>query len=249
MGTKWAVKNNGVVQLNLFSSAPSGEEGQIYYNSTTKKLYYHNGTQWVETGGFNIYDDFEDGTIDGSKWVVDLSGSSGSGWASVTESNGSIYLQAHVNSQNPSDIGNATLTTTKNFKNAGKIEFDVSCGIRNGYDVGTTYAQVILTDGTNTSVLVQWSKTTQGGSGTDSGGGACIRLLCAGNTVTGKVVGAGSRGGPGYTFETNISVDVSSWSAVYVRFVVYTRGDTGSNPNGDVYMKVSHMLEPINAYL
>ena len=31
--------------------APSGVEGRIYYNSSNKKLYYHNGSGWVEMAG------------------------------------------------------------------------------------------------------------------------------------------------------------------------------------------------------
>ena len=29
-------------------SEPSGEEGDVYYNSTDKKLNYYDGSQWVE---------------------------------------------------------------------------------------------------------------------------------------------------------------------------------------------------------
>jgi len=33
------------------SEAPSAEEGRIYYDTTTKKVYYHNGTEWKELTG------------------------------------------------------------------------------------------------------------------------------------------------------------------------------------------------------
>lgn len=36
----------GMYLCNLHSSAPTGVEGAIYYNSTTKKHYGHNGTNW-----------------------------------------------------------------------------------------------------------------------------------------------------------------------------------------------------------
>lgn len=31
--------------------APSGVEGRIYYDSSARKLYYHNGSEWVEIAG------------------------------------------------------------------------------------------------------------------------------------------------------------------------------------------------------
>jgi len=34
--------------LESKTSAPSGIEGDIYYNSTDKKLNYYDGSQWVE---------------------------------------------------------------------------------------------------------------------------------------------------------------------------------------------------------
>jgi hypothetical protein len=36
----------GTVRLSLQASAPTGVEGAIYYDSTTKKHYGHNGTAW-----------------------------------------------------------------------------------------------------------------------------------------------------------------------------------------------------------
>ena len=36
----------GMYLCNLHSSAPTGVEGAIYYNSTTKKHYGYNGTNW-----------------------------------------------------------------------------------------------------------------------------------------------------------------------------------------------------------
>ena len=36
----------GTVRLSLQASAPTGVEGAIYYDSTTKKHYGHNGTNW-----------------------------------------------------------------------------------------------------------------------------------------------------------------------------------------------------------
>jgi len=250
MGTKWAVKNNGVVQLNLFSSAPSGAEGQIYYNSTTKKLYYHNGTNWVESGAlFTIYDDFEDGIVDPLKWTIDTSECYGPGVGSVTETNGSILVYAYQNSSDPSTVGSAKLTSVKDFKDVGKVEFDVMIGIQNGYD-GGGYARILITDGgANTYTLKQFSTSTQGGYGTDGGGGVCVRLDCSGGMVTGRVVGAGCRSGNGYDIDAAVSKDVSTWANVYIRFYSYSKGTSGSNPMCAVRLKVSHVIQPYSNYL
>lgn len=43
------------VRLQNLSSAPgSPVSGQVYYNTSTGKTYYHNGTTWVEMGGGGI---------------------------------------------------------------------------------------------------------------------------------------------------------------------------------------------------
>ena len=40
---------NDVLKLAPRSSAPSpAEEGMIYYNDIDKKLYYYNGTTWLQ---------------------------------------------------------------------------------------------------------------------------------------------------------------------------------------------------------
>jgi len=40
--------NADTLQLDLKSSAPSGIEGDIYYNSTDKKFYFYDGSDWGE---------------------------------------------------------------------------------------------------------------------------------------------------------------------------------------------------------
>lgn len=39
----------GSLLLPRLSSAPSGEEGKIYYDRTTKSLRFHDGSGWVDT--------------------------------------------------------------------------------------------------------------------------------------------------------------------------------------------------------
>jgi hypothetical protein len=145
MGTKWAVKDNGAVQLNLFSSAPSGAEGQIYYNSTDKKLYYHNGTDWVESGLlFTVYDDFEDGIIDSSKWTFYLFANSHCG-----EGNGQIWWSTQTSGEQP------YLRTVQNVDNSGKWQFYVGAGAR-GNAAGCALS-VIVTDGVTDVTLITFT--------------------------------------------------------------------------------------------
>ena len=42
-----AQTNQDSLLFDLKSSAPTGAEGDIYYNSVDKKLYFYNGTSWV----------------------------------------------------------------------------------------------------------------------------------------------------------------------------------------------------------
>jgi hypothetical protein len=38
------------VDMSLLTAAPTGTEGRLYYDSAAHKLYYYNGTSWVEVG-------------------------------------------------------------------------------------------------------------------------------------------------------------------------------------------------------
>jgi len=71
MGDTFEVKNTGEVKLKLFSSDPSGTEGEIIYNSTDKKLKYYNGSSWEDTGTSKILAEGknQDGGVSaGSSW-------------------------------------------------------------------------------------------------------------------------------------------------------------------------------------
>jgi hypothetical protein len=48
MGSIEEVKNTGEIILKSFSSNPSGVEGMLIYNSTDKKIRFHNGSNWVD---------------------------------------------------------------------------------------------------------------------------------------------------------------------------------------------------------
>ena len=41
-----SIKGDGTFLLPSFAAAPTGAEGQLYYDSVTKKAYVHNGTSW-----------------------------------------------------------------------------------------------------------------------------------------------------------------------------------------------------------
>ncbi|MBL7858015.1 MAG: tail fiber domain-containing protein [Cyclobacteriaceae bacterium] len=43
--------NQGLIIPIVSSNGSFGEQGMVVYNSSDKKLYYHNGTTWVEAGG------------------------------------------------------------------------------------------------------------------------------------------------------------------------------------------------------
>lgn len=47
MGTKFEVTDNGM-KVGSLSSDPTTDEGSFYYNSTTKKIKFYNGTSWEE---------------------------------------------------------------------------------------------------------------------------------------------------------------------------------------------------------
>lgn len=63
---------NAVIQP--LATAPTGKMGQIYYNSTDKILYQHDGTQWVAIG---ITYDLQTGSLSSNSIPVQLVGSDG----------------------------------------------------------------------------------------------------------------------------------------------------------------------------
>ena len=48
-------------KAHILASAPTGVEGKFYYDSTTKKLYYYNGTTWVSAAGVTLGDIVDSG--------------------------------------------------------------------------------------------------------------------------------------------------------------------------------------------
>jgi len=64
--------------IHNLPTAPSGKAGQVYYNTATNQLYFHNGTTWQSTGQISI-------TLGG-----DLSGTA------TTNASGEITLNATI---------------------------------------------------------------------------------------------------------------------------------------------------------
>lgn len=74
---------NAVVQC--LSTAPTGQMGQIYYNTGDKKLYQHDGTNWVAVGD-----------LSGSAVTITRNTGSGDTLASYTISQGGVALSPTI---------------------------------------------------------------------------------------------------------------------------------------------------------
>lgn len=110
--------------IHNLPTAPSGKAGQVYYNTATNQLYFHNGTTWQSTGQISI-------TLSG-----DLSGTA------TTNASGEITLNATIE---PNSVALGT-DTSGNYV-ATLSSTDTHLTIANS---GTeTAAVTIVTDATN----------------------------------------------------------------------------------------------------
>ena len=195
---------------------------------------------------FKVYDDFEDGVVDTTKWTAEYE-LEGASLGTVTETNGSMEIYAKSIAINNS--AETWLTSTKDFKDSGYVEFDVMIGINNGYGASGNFSLQITNgashSGTDVITLKKLTGGSVSGSGTGGGGGYCARLLFDGDTVTGTIIG-GQRGS---NFLDIISKDVSAWSNVYIEFYAKGQSASDSSKNAEVWGYVSHLLYDVTQYL
>ena len=157
-------------KVHVTSSAPSAEIGQIYLDSSTNVLKYHNGSTWVSlvasTGGT----------------VTSITAGSGLSGGIITTS-GTI---SHADTSSVIDLSASgrTYVTGLTFDTFGHVT-GITTGTETVVDTDTTYS-ISATDGTNTANIV----LTAGGSGsgtdsvTISGTANEVEVNASGDTIT-----------------------------------------------------------------
>lgn len=104
------------VVIQPLASAPTGKLGQIYYNSSDKKLYQHNGTQWLVVGA--TYD-LSVGSVTSNSAPIQLVGSDnttdtvyikGAGGATVSVSGSTLTITTANNNTTYTFSGSASAT-------------------------------------------------------------------------------------------------------------------------------------------
>lgn len=105
-----AIFFNGLgLVIPVFTSDPAGgdsEVGQIYYNSTSNKIRWYNGTAWAVLGHTHVYSEIPSGTINGSNAAFTVATTPASGSLRLYK-NG---LRQRSGSGNDYTLSGATIT-------------------------------------------------------------------------------------------------------------------------------------------
>lgn len=110
--------------IHNLPTAPSGKAGQVYYNTATNQLYFHNGTTWQSTGQISI-------TLSG-----DLSGTA------TTNAAGEIELTATIQ---PNSVALGTDTSGNYVATLSSTDSHLTISNSGTEDAAVT----IVTDATN----------------------------------------------------------------------------------------------------
>jgi len=193
--------NGKIVLANLTADPVADEtEGMLYYNSTSKKLKYYDGSEWKEMGGLAVVDTFEDGVYD--HWT---------GWTG-TEANGQVRWADGTGTER-------TVTSDYDLKGMGNVEFTIWLYADEGSN--DKWARCYLTDGTNEALIAD---ATSSSDSYHDDVTANFKLIITNTSVTGVRTGI-SRGS--IYDNAAISIDISTWTSCKIRFKV--RGDTSPN--------------------
>jgi len=252
--------------LHNLSAAPTGAvDGQLYYNTTAKKVYYYNATTstWTEVGS-NIYN--IDGTLTGNRTVtlggntITFSGATSSVgviFQSRLNVGGGVFLYDFLSfngstSANKTIYANSLIFTTNNVggygSNQSVFTFTSATPEANSGSFTTTLVNLLMpvntgTQGANSrALLIDFSVTTNAGALTaiQTVQGNNLFNTTSGSTYIGySAVPSGS-----YKFDVSGSARVTG--SKYVGAVGFSVGDT-TYPFSGTYANQSGVFQVLDA--